>query len=69
MLALNGASGSPPVRVTVPLGGIMTSLLMVPGVLAALHVRTKTCQGQCVEVSLLDARVHAQCSVASARVS
>jgi crotonobetainyl-CoA:carnitine CoA-transferase CaiB-like acyl-CoA transferase len=40
----------------------MTSLLIVSGVLAALHVRTATGKGQRIDVSLLDALVHAQSS-------
>lgn len=60
LLALNGTPGSPPVRVTVPMVDVMTSLLVVSGVLAAVHVRTKTGQGQRIDVSLLDALVHAQ---------
>jgi len=62
LLALNGAPGTPPVRVTVPLVDVMTSLLVVSGVLTALHVRTKTGEGQRIDVSLLDALVHAQSS-------
>lgn len=62
LLALNGPPGTPPVRVTVPFVDVMTSLLVVSGILAALHVRTKTGAGQRIDVSLLDALVHAQCS-------
>jgi len=62
LLSLNGAPGDAPVRVTVPLVDVMTSLLVVSGVLAALHVRTQTGRGQRIDVSLLDALVHAQCS-------
>jgi crotonobetainyl-CoA:carnitine CoA-transferase CaiB-like acyl-CoA transferase len=62
LLALNGEPDGPPVRVTVPLVDVMTSLLVASGVLAALHVRSKTGEGQRIDVSLLDALVHAQCS-------
>lgn len=62
LLAMNGEPGADPVRVTVPLIDVMTSLLVASGVLAALHVRGKTGQGQQIDVSLLDALVHAQCS-------
>jgi crotonobetainyl-CoA:carnitine CoA-transferase CaiB-like acyl-CoA transferase len=62
LLAMNGEPDGQPVRVTVPLIDVMTSLLVVSGVLAALHVRTKTGQGQQIDISLLDALVHAQCS-------
>jgi crotonobetainyl-CoA:carnitine CoA-transferase CaiB-like acyl-CoA transferase len=62
LLALNGEPDGPPVRVTVPLVDVMTSLLVASGVLAALHVRARTGDGQRIDVSLLDALVHAQCS-------
>jgi crotonobetainyl-CoA:carnitine CoA-transferase CaiB-like acyl-CoA transferase len=62
LLALNGEPDARPVRVTVPLVDVMTSLIVTSGVLAALHVRTKTGKGQRIDVSLLDALVHAQCS-------
>ena len=62
LVSLNGDPAGPPVRVTVPLVDVMTSLLVVSGVLAALHVRGKSGQGQRIDVSLLDAVVHAQCS-------
>jgi crotonobetainyl-CoA:carnitine CoA-transferase CaiB-like acyl-CoA transferase len=62
LLSLNGEPDGHPVRVTVPLVDVMTSLLVVSGVLAALHVRTSTGRGQRIDVSLLDALLHAQCS-------
>jgi crotonobetainyl-CoA:carnitine CoA-transferase CaiB-like acyl-CoA transferase len=62
LLALNGEPDGDPVRVTVPMVDVMTSLLVSSGVLTALHVRTKTGEGQRIDVSLLDALVHAQCS-------
>lgn len=62
LLALNGEPDGPPVRVTVPLVDVMTSLLVASGVLAALHARAKHGEGQRIDVSLLDALVHAQCS-------
>ncbi len=60
LVALNGEPGGPPVRVTVPLVDVMTSLLAASGVLAALHERTKSGEGQRIDVSLLDALIHAQ---------
>lgn len=62
LLSLNGDPKGAPVRVTVPLVDVMTSELVVAGVLAALLVRGKTGQGQRIDVSLLDALVHAQSS-------
>lgn len=62
LLSLNGDPAGPPVRVTVPLVDVMTSELVVSGVLAALLVRARTGEGQRIDVSLLDALVHAQAS-------
>ena len=62
LISLNGDPKGPPVRVTVPLVDVMTSLLVTSGVLAALHARGKSGAGQRIDVSLLDAVVHAQCS-------
>ncbi|MCC6764068.1 MAG: CoA transferase [Deltaproteobacteria bacterium] len=62
LLSLNGDPKGEPVRVTVPLVDVMTSELVVTGVLAALLVRARTSAGQRIDVSLLDALVHAQAS-------
>ena len=60
MIPLNGAPGSNPVRVTIPVVDVMTSLQTVVGILAALRVREDTGKGQRIDVSLLDALIHAQ---------
>ena len=60
LLSLNGHPGDEPVRVTVPLVDVMTSLQVVVAVSAALRVRDQGGGGQMIEVSLLDALVHAQ---------
>jgi len=62
LLALNGEPDGDPVRVTVPLVDVMTSLLVVSGATSALYRRQQTGQGQRIDVSLLDALVHAQAS-------
>lgn len=62
LVALNGEPDGPPVRVTVPLVDVMTSLLVVSGALAALQERARSGQGQRIDVSLLDALAHAQCT-------
>ena len=62
LLSLNGHPGAPPVRVTVPLVDVMTSELVCSGVLAALYHRERSGEGQRIDVSLLDALVHAQAS-------
>jgi len=60
LVALNGEPDRDPVRVTVPLVDVMTSLLVCSGILAALHERERSGEGQRIDVSLLDALVHAQ---------
>ncbi|MFN8036461.1 MAG: CoA transferase [Acidimicrobiia bacterium] len=60
LLALNGAPGAPTTRVTVPLIDTLTSVLVCTAALAALRSRDTTGEGQRVDVSLLDALVHAQ---------
>jgi len=62
LLSLNGRPDDSPVRVTVPLIDTMTSELVTAGVLTALFVRERTGEGQRIDVSLLDALTHAQCS-------
>lgn len=60
LLALNGETDGPPVRVTVPMVDALTSTLVTTAALAAVHERSRTGAGQRVDVSLLDALVHAQ---------
>jgi crotonobetainyl-CoA:carnitine CoA-transferase CaiB-like acyl-CoA transferase len=60
LLAMNGRPGEEPVRVTVPVIDVMTSELVCTSALAAIIARGKTGQGQRIDVSLLDALVHAQ---------
>ncbi len=60
LLALNGHPDAPPVRVTIPLIDTLTSVLVATAALAALHSRASSGEGQRVDVSLLDAMVHAQ---------
>ncbi|MBM4334846.1 MAG: CoA transferase [Deltaproteobacteria bacterium] len=62
LLALNGEPDGDPVRVTVPLVDVMTSLLVSTSALAALHARSSSGRGQRIDLSLLDALVHAQTS-------
>lgn len=62
LLAMNGETGRDPVRVTVPMVDVLTSALVVTGVLTALRVRDQTGKGQQIDVSLLDALTHAMAS-------
>jgi crotonobetainyl-CoA:carnitine CoA-transferase CaiB-like acyl-CoA transferase len=62
LLAMNGEGGRDPVRVTVPMVDVLTSSLVVNGVLTALRVRDQTGRGQQIDVALLDALTHAMAS-------
>jgi crotonobetainyl-CoA:carnitine CoA-transferase CaiB-like acyl-CoA transferase len=62
LMAVNSVPGGPTVRVTVPFVDTMTSLLVVSAALTALHVRQKSGEGQRIDICLLDALTHAQCS-------
>lgn len=62
LVALTGEPDRPPVRVTVPLVDVMTSLLVATGVVTALYERARSGRGQRIDVSLLNALVHAQCT-------
>jgi crotonobetainyl-CoA:carnitine CoA-transferase CaiB-like acyl-CoA transferase len=60
LLALNGEPDGAPVRVTVPLVDTLTSVLACTAALAALRTRAESGAGQRIDISLLDALVHAQ---------
>jgi len=62
VLGLNGEPGGGPVRTGFPAVDVITSLLVSNAALAALRVRDRTGEGQRIEVSLLDALMHAQAS-------
>jgi len=62
LLAQNGEPDGEAVRLTVPLIDVMTSELVCSAALAALIARGRTGEGQRIDVSLLDALVHAMCN-------
>jgi len=51
----SGAPDEPPVRIGLPLADVLTPIFAVVGILAALHQREQTGQGQHVDVSMLGA--------------
>ena len=60
VLPFNGDPAGGPVRLGLPAVDVMTSLLVVNAALTALHVRSKTGEGQAIDISLLDVLMHAQ---------
>jgi crotonobetainyl-CoA:carnitine CoA-transferase CaiB-like acyl-CoA transferase len=60
LIAMTGRADEAPVRISVPMVDVMTSLLVSSSVLAALYERTSSGKGQRIDISLLDAVVHAQ---------
>jgi crotonobetainyl-CoA:carnitine CoA-transferase CaiB-like acyl-CoA transferase len=60
LLALTGAPDGEPVRVTIPLIDTLASTLVATAALAALRSRSVTGEGQRIDISLLDALIHAQ---------
>lgn len=62
VLAINGHPGAPPVRLGIPAIDVMTSLHVTIAALTALRVRDQTGEGQRIDICLLDALMHAQCT-------
>lgn len=62
VLVLNGDPSGPPVRMGIPAVDVMTSLLVSTAALSALHARSRSGEGQRIDISLLDALMHAQCT-------
>ena len=56
-MSVTGEPGRPPVKVGVPLTDLGAGLFAVCGILAALHARERTGEGQQVDTSLVDAGV------------
>ncbi len=54
LMSVTGWSDSPPTRAGTAIGDILSALYCCIGILAALHIREKTDQGQLVDVSLVD---------------
>ncbi|MCP5092287.1 MAG: CoA transferase [Gammaproteobacteria bacterium] len=62
VLSLNGDPDGAPVRTGFPAVDVITSLLVSNAALTALRVRDQNGAGQRIEISLLDALMHAQAS-------
>ncbi len=54
MLSVNGAAGTPPVKLGVPLGDLAGGIFGSIGILSALHERHATGRGRMVDISLHD---------------
>lgn len=67
-MSLNGHPDEPPLRVGVSIGDMVGGLYLAMGVLAALHARSLTGEGQLLDVALTEAQI-ALCENAIARHS
>ncbi len=56
-MSITGEPGRPPARVGYSIGDIGASLFLAVGILAALHERARSGQGQHIDVAMLDAQV------------
>lgn len=56
-MSVTGEPGRPPARVGFSVGDIGASLFLAVGILAALHERARSAEGQHVDVAMLDAQV------------
>ena len=57
IMSVTGWPGGKPTRVGTSIGDITAGLFSVVGILAALHDRTRTGQGQLVDVAMLDGQI------------
>ncbi|WP_224815607.1 CaiB/BaiF CoA-transferase family protein [Hasllibacter sp. MH4015] len=57
IMSLTGEADGPPAKVAVGIADVMTGMYAATGILAALHHRTRTGQGQHIDLSLVDASV------------
>jgi len=62
VLVINGNPSDAPVRLGIPAVDVMTSLHVAVAALTALRVRDQTGEGQRIDICLLDALMHAQCT-------
>ena len=57
IMSVTGEPGGPPVKAGIPLTDLGAGLFAVTGILAALHYRTRTGEGQHIDTSLVEAGV------------
>lgn len=57
IMSITGEPGGPPVRPGVSQGDIIAGLFTATGILAALHERERSGEGQMLDVSMLDAQI------------
>lgn len=57
IMSITGEPGGPPVRPGISLGDIAAGLYTAIGILAALHERQRSGQGQFIDVSMLDCQI------------
>ena len=57
IMSITGEPGRPPVKAGIPVTDLGAALFALTGILAALHYRTRTGQGQQIDTSLVDAGV------------
>lgn len=56
-MSMTGERGGPPVRTGVPIGDLAAGMYAVIGILAALHRRGETGEGEHVDISMLDCQI------------
>jgi len=56
-MSLNGEPDGPPMRVGVSIGDMVGGLYLALGILAALHARQRTGEGQFIDVALMEAQM------------
>lgn len=65
LMSITGATDSEPQKVGVAIADVLTGLYTVIGILAALHERGVSGQGQQIDISLFDSQISALVNVAS----
>ena len=56
-MSITGQAGTPPTRAGIPIGDLGGGMFSVVGILAALHAREKSGQGQHIDISMQDCQI------------